>query len=354
MARSGWARSLTGAGVLTLLGATGALAQVCPLPAFTVGAPVGTDMYGPGIASAGGLVYVAGGYSFSTGGVVNQFKSYNPATNTWATLANLPTAVSMGSLAYDAVGGRLFLFGGTNVTVGPFNISQVYNIATNTWSAGPNLPDFRAFMSSGTIGNFIYLVGGYSTGNVSPAFNTNWQFNPVTGTFTTKAVLPALLGGAGSAVSGGRLYVIGGRTDANIVVQTNYEYDPVADTWATKAPLPGATGNVPGATALSGTAACTGDIIVTGGGNPFGPSEATFPDPSRSIEATAATNLYDVATNTWSAGPTMGTPRSFTTAAQAADNLIVVGGYTGATTTAAVDRIAGPPLPVNLSGFTVE
>lgn len=354
MARSGWARALAGAAVLTLLGATGALAQVCPLPVFTVGAPIGTDMYGPATTSAGGLIYVAGGYSFTTGGVVNQFKSFNPATNTWTTLANLPTAVSMGSLAFDAVGNRLFLFGGTNVTVGPFNISQVYNIATNTWSAGPNMPDLRAFMSSGVIGNFIYLVGGYSTGNISPAFNTNWQFNPVTGTYTPKAVLPANLGGAASAVSGGKLYVMGGRTDGNLVVQTNYEYDPVADTWATKAPVPGAQGNVMGATALGGTPACNGDIIVAGGGNPFGPSESAFPDPSRAIETTNTTNLYDVATNTWSAGPTMGTPRSFTTAAQAGDNLIIVGGYTGATTTAAVDRIAGPPLPVSLTGFSVK
>jgi N-acetylneuraminic acid mutarotase len=312
-------------------------------------------MYGPGTASCNGLVYEASGYSFSTAGVVNQFKSFNPATNTWTALLPVPTPVLMASLVCDSVGGRLFLFGGSSDPVAGtvVNLNQVYTIASNTWAAGPVMPAVRAFMSSGVLPNgMIHLIAGYSTGNISPAFNTNWQYNPVTGVYTVKAVLPATLGGAGTAVSGGKIYVMGGRTDLNAIVNTNYEYDPVADTWATKAPLTTAV-NVPGATALGGSAACNGDIIVAGGGNPFEGNEA-FPSSARAIQTTAITQLYDVATNTWAAGPSLLGPRSFTTATQAVDNLIIVGGYTGTTTTAAVDRIAGPPLPVNLSGFTVQ
>ena len=354
MARSGWARSLAGATLLTLAAATGAFAQVCPLPAWTAGPVVGTDMYSPAVASCGGLIYEAGGYSFSAAGNINQFKSYNPVTNAWTTLANLPTAIAIGSLACDPTGARLFLFGGNTSPTTVTNATSIYTIATNTWAPGPNLPDVRSFMSSGVIGTKIYLVAGYSTGNVDPAFNTNWEFDPVALTYTVKAPLPVMLGGAAGAVSGGKLYVMGGRNLASTNLNTVYEYDPVANTWATKAPLPTAV-NVAGGTGLGGNAACQGDIIVVGGGNPFEPNGPAFPDPSsRAIETTAVTQLYDVATNTWSAGPNLLQPRSFTTATQAADTLIVVGGYNGATTVATVDRIAGPPLPVDLSGFTVQ
>ena len=353
MARSGWARTLAAAALLTLLGATGALAQVCPLPPWTAGPTFGTDAYGVAVTNAAGLIYAAGGYSFSAAGNVNQFKSYNPVTNTWTTLANLPTATAISSLVYDAVGGRLFLFGGNTAPATVTNITQVYTIATNIWAPGPNMPDFRSFMASGVLPNgMMHLVSGYSTGNISPAFNTNWQFNPVTLTFTTKAVLPATLGGAAAAVSGGRLYVMGGRTDLNAIVNSNYEYDPVADVWATKATLPTAV-NVAGGAALSGTPACQGDVIVAGGGTPFEGIEA-FPDPARTPNALSVTQLYDVATNTWSAGPNMTSSRAFVNSTQAADTLLVVGGYNGSTTVNSTDRIAGPPLPVSLSGFTVE
>lgn len=354
MARSGWARSLAGATLLTLAGATGAFAQVCPLPAWTAGPVVGTDMYSPAVTSCNGLTYEAGGYSFSAAGNVNQFKSYNPVTNAWTTLANLPTATAISSLGCDAAGGRLFLFGGNTDPSTVTNIVQVYTIATNTWAPGPPLPAQRSFMASGAIGGKIYLVAGYSTGNVDPAFDTNWEFDPVTLTYTVRAPLPAMLGGAAGAVSGGRLYVMGGRNLAATQLNTVYEYNPVTNTWATKAPMPTAV-NVAGGTGLGGNAACNGDVIVVGGGNPFEPNGPAFPvSGTRAIETTAVTQLYDVTANAWTAGPNLLGPRSFTTAVQSGDTLLVIGGYTGTTTTAAVDRIAGPPLPVDLSGFTIQ
>ena len=58
----------------------------------------------------------------------------------------------------------------------------------------------------------------------------------------------------------------------------------------------------------------------------------------------------------WAYGiqPAMTAARAFVNAAQATDTLLVVGGYNGTTTVNTTDRIAGPPLPVSLNGFTVE
>jgi len=354
MARSGWAGALAGAALVAVVSTSGVYAGTCVLPAWGAGSPIGTDVYGASSAGGGGFVYAGGGYSFSGGGVVNQFRRWSPATNTWTSLANIPTAVSMASLLYDATGNRLFLFGGTDPNTGTvYSLNQVYNVATNTWSAGPAMPDIRAFMSSGVIGNKMYLVGGYSTGSVDPSFNQTWEYDPVLGTYTTKAVLPATLGGAGSAVSGGRLYVMGGRNISNDTLNTNYEYDPVANTWATKAVLPTPI-NVPGGTALSGQALCNGDIILVGGGNPFLTGARAMPLSAGAMKTTGITQLYNVPTNTWSAGPALPQGRSFLTAAQAADALVAIGGYSGTTTVTTVDRIQGPPLPVGLDGITVK
>lgn len=353
MANLGRVRAFAGALLLTFVGASGGQAGSCALPGWTGAPVVGNDVYGPAVTSAGGFIYAVSGYSASIGGWVNQFRRYDPATNAWTGLAPVPAAREMGSLVYDAAGGRLFFFGGLNVG-GPVTTVSVYTIATNTWSVGPSLPAARTQMGSGVIGGLIYLVGGFSAITISAAttHDQTWEFNPATGLYTTRAILPAPLGGAGSAVSGGRLYIMGGRDPVATQRDSNYEYDPVGNAWALRALLPTAV-TVPGSTALSGAASCNGDIILVGGGNPV-LKNSVSPGSARSTETTNITQLYNVSTNTWSAGPTLPTGRSFIGAAQAGNTLLAVGGYTGSTSVATVDRIAGPPLPVELQDVRVE
>ena len=59
------------------------------------------------------------------------------------------------------------------------NTTRIYDIATNTWSTGAPMPDVRAFMGSGYFNGKIYLVGGYTTGNVDPSFGQVWEYDPV-------------------------------------------------------------------------------------------------------------------------------------------------------------------------------
>ena len=355
---SGWVPALTVATLLAGPWVNGARAGTCTLPAWGVGSSLPAAVFGHAVTSAGGLVYVAAGFDSSVGTVVNQFASYNPATNSWTSLAAVPTPVMKATLAHDAAGGRLFLFGGANAALNTvLNIVQVYTISTNTWSSGPVLPAVRMFMGGGTLGGMIYLVGGYNAVTISPPTvqNQNWQFNPATGIYTTMAPLPAGLGGAGSGVSGGRLYIMGGRDGVTSNLGTNYEYTPATNSWATRAPLLTPV-NLPGATELSGDVSCNGDIIVVGGGDPFLSGEAFSRDLSRVGDTTGVSQLYNVATNSWSAGPTLPTARAYIGAAQAGNTLIAVGGNDGVgpSSVATVDRIQGPPLPVDLGGVRIE
>jgi kelch-like protein 1/4/5 len=269
-------------------------------------------------------------------------------------MAPLPTASTMGTLACDPTGTRLFLFGGTNATVtNVLNITQIYTIATNTWAAGNNLPAPRSFMSSGVVGGMIYLIGGYSTTLVTPSESQVWRYDPVAGTFTTLAPMTAGKGGAGSGVYQGKIYVMGGRDGVSTQLNTNYEYTVATDTWATRAPLLTAV-NVPASASLGGSGTCNQTFILAGGGNPFFHGAEALPRGQGVIETTGISQLYDAVANTWAAGPSLSQGRSFAAASQQGNTLIVVGGYNGSTTVQTVDRIQGPPLPVSLSGFSVQ
>ena len=135
-------------------------------------APMPSDTYGAASASDGTYAYEAGGYSFSQSGSVNTFYRYDPASDTWTTLAPMGDAFSMGSAVYYPTTNKIYVFGGTDATTGAVNnLTRIYDIATDTWSSGANMPDVRAFMASGynPDNGKIYLVSGYNTGDVTSA-----------------------------------------------------------------------------------------------------------------------------------------------------------------------------------------
>ena len=148
---------------------------------WTQAAPVAIDHYGGFMDSDGTFAYEGGGYSFSAAGTINQFGKFDPATNTWTPLAPVPdlnNAEASGVYAPNV--NKLFVFGGDDPTTGTVvNTTRIYDIATNTWSTGTPMPDVRAFMGSGYFNGKIYLVGGYTTGNVDPSFGQVWEYDPV-------------------------------------------------------------------------------------------------------------------------------------------------------------------------------
>ena len=125
------------------------------------------------------------------------------------------------------------------------------------------MPDMRGFMGSGYFNGKIYLVGGYTTGNVDPSFGQVWEYDPVLNTWNTSRMsMPTTMGGPGFGIINGHMYIAGGRNLANTNLNTLYDYDIAANTWTPRANLP--TGvNVPGSAVIAGK------LWVFGGGNPF-------------------------------------------------------------------------------------
>ena len=307
---------------------------------WTQAAPVAIDHYGGFMDSDGTFAYEGGGYSFSAADNINQFGRFDPVANTWTPLAAVPDLNNgEASAVYAPNVNKLFVFGGEEVSLGTVvNTTRIYDIGTNTWSTGAPMPDVRAFMGSGYYNGKIYLVGGYSTGNVDPSFGQVWEYDPVLNTFnTSRTSMPITMGGPGFGIINGHIYIAGGRDINNTNLNTLYDYDIAADTWAARANLP--TGiNVPGSAVI-------GDKLwVFGGGNPFAGGSAAAPASAKkglgasrtqslSPDTTNMLQVYDPVSNSWTSGPNLNQQRSFPAGTDVGNTAVAVGGYTGSNTT---------------------
>src|ERR1035437_9035942 len=210
---------------------------LAPAPASWVTvAPMPQDLYGVSMTSNGTYAYAAGGHSFSASATVNSFRRYDPFANSWTTLANMPAVAGMASAVYSPVNNKVYLFGGEDFGSGVVsNATRIYDVGSNTWSSGANMPGPRNFMASGYYNGKIYLVSGYSTGNVTDVQPNTWEYDPIANTWNTaRANLPHAAGGMAFGIINGHMYVAGGR-DATTVISLVWDYDIAGNTWTARA-----------------------------------------------------------------------------------------------------------------------
>jgi hypothetical protein len=229
--------------------------------------------------------------------VPGQFYGQTVLTTTagiWQRKTDMPLPRSRGAAVAFAPNGRIYVVGGeynngsTNMPI------EEYDPRADTWTNRLNLQTGVSNVGAATIGEAIYIPGGYSATNPAGARNTLQVYYPLENRVSTVTTdpLPAPRFGAGVAVVSGKLYVIGGSDDTLVARNTVYEYDPTrpaGSKWQTKAPMPTARIYL-GAAAVDG-------LIYAAGGVPGG-----FTD-------LATLEAYNPATNTWTARHAMSTGR---------------------------------------------
>jgi hypothetical protein len=215
-------------------------------------------------ASHGGNLYAVGGRS---GVVLADLDRYTPATDTWVSLAGMPTARA--GLAVAVVGNAIFAIGGRTgsggpCSGGPLATVERYDIDTDTWSTAASLPSARSDLAAYTQGGKIYVFGGCTAFGFTNAVDV---YDPVTDSWST---VPADMPTARAAMyaaggKGNRIYVIGGWNGGG-PLPTNEFYTVAADAWSTDTPM--ATPR-----AEMGLASHGGRIYTVGGALPaFGAS----------------------------------------------------------------------------------
>lgn len=180
--------------------------------------------------------------------------------------------------------------------------------AVACWRARAPMHDPRWDAAVGVVNGKLYMAGGIDAGyDLDGSLEA---YDPATNGWTQLAPMGTPRYGAGAAVVNGLLYVVGGVGDgANSGSRTLEVYDPATNSWAARAPMPDDRTNF-------GIGVVSGKIYVLGG------SYRTSTD----AHILSSTLVYDPATDGWSAGPPMTSPRANMGSASMGGVIAVVGG----------------------------
>jgi N-acetylneuraminic acid mutarotase len=200
-----------------------------------------------GAVAINGKIYVSGG-QVSENTTTNALFMFDPATNRWTQKHDMPEFTSGGMS--EEHNGQLYVVtkceGETcdhlSDTEQPFLFR--YDPATDTWTTLASPPVDHRHGAAGFIGGKLYVTGGWFT---YPGDSKQLDvYDPATNQWTTRAPLGRKRGYAASLAYNGKLYLIGGYAENAGVVRTTTVYNPATNTWGTGAPLPTARVDIAG------------------------------------------------------------------------------------------------------------
>ena len=229
--------------------------------------PIGR-VEGLGTAVAGKL-YVFGGFIDTSYNATKRADVYDPTTDTWARLPNMPKGLTHTGIT--AYGKDIYFAGGYQAktpgasTYGGqiFAIKDVfkYNVDTKKYTYLPSLPVARGSGELAVLDQKLHFFGGADSNRVEKG--DHWVM-PIGGTSWTRAAsLPNPRTHMGDAVLNGKLYVIGGQrgNDSKLVAQTDvHVWNPATGKWTAAKSL-----TVPRSHISSSTFVLNGRIILAGG-----------------------------------------------------------------------------------------
>ncbi len=251
------------------------------------------------------LVATSFGLTISIGGLALAQNS-NPEPGSWGQKASLIEANSEFTLT--STGGKIYVLGGYPQGRVSVKTVQIYDIANDKWTLGPPLPEVNNHGVAAAYDGVVYLFGGQTDPNTAYV-DTVYALDTKAGAqavWTQKAIMPTKRSAGAAIVYEGKVYIAGGRPPRG---HDFAAYDPKNDTWEKLPDLPSQRNHI--AMELIG-----GKIHVFGGrlGGGF------------QSDKTAAHEVFDPKTRSWSVAAPMLKPRSGINSAQAYGCVHVWGG----------------------------
>jgi N-acetylneuraminic acid mutarotase len=250
--------------------------------------------------------------------------TYQYDLSSWLTKQPMPSYRS--SFATTTYQNRIYCIGG-RTNIGPSAANEVYIPASDSWESKQAMSTPRHGLDANVVNDKIYLISGLVPDNRWPNVNvesyksfimTNAteEYDPSTDTWVTKAPIPKAAAYYSSAVIDNKIYIFS--LDYFKQKDGNYEsltqiYDPNTDTWTNGNPPPYAV-DMAGSTAI--TNSDFKRIYVIGG-------------RSSSLQV-AYNQIYNPATDSWSLGAPLPTPRYALAVCSLNKKIYTFGGYQGA------------------------
>jgi N-acetylneuraminic acid mutarotase len=202
------------------------------LDAWSTRAPLPVAMHHANAAAVNGKLYIAGFLTGSGFAADARVFEYDPMANAWTQKTSMPAGTARGASGVGVIGGEIFVAGGYRGGTAVDDFSS-YDVATDTWTVRPDLPRARDHMAAGAINDVLYVAGGRD-GTIAGHFPDVDAYDPMTDTWAPQLSMPTSRGGSAGAVVGGRLYVFGGEgsgSGSGVFGQAE-AYAPTSGHWA--------------------------------------------------------------------------------------------------------------------------
>ena len=107
-----------------------------------------------------GKIYAIGGhyYDSSKSHYLSTVEEYNPSTDNWQTVAQMPTGRAF--LAAAAVDGKIYAMGGSKGSY--LNTVEEYDPGTDSWRKVTQMPTARDDFAAAAVDGKIYAIGGWN------------------------------------------------------------------------------------------------------------------------------------------------------------------------------------------------
>jgi N-acetylneuraminic acid mutarotase len=233
------------------------------------------------VAVVDGLIYAPGGLVNTSGRFQGsaEFEVYDPVADRWRSLA--PLYARLHHLQVAAHEGRVYLFGGMSDCEACEPHTMAYDPASDAWTQLGPMPDWRSGGAAVTVGDYIYLVGGWGERTESEGGSDLLRYEPATDTWTERAPLNERRDHVNAVAYNGKIYAFGGRWRSGDL-RSMEVYDPVADTWTAGPEMRDAR--------AGHAAAVVGDRLYVAGGELISQSPAAI---------VATVEVFDPALNSW-------------------------------------------------------
>lgn len=271
-----------------------------------------------------GKVYLLGGYDESNN-VSGSVIEYDPVFETQTLKAEMTPRARFGAGCVD---GKIYVAGGMTASgdAPQTATGQVYNPTTDTWAAISDMPSARSDHTALGVNGNVYFMFGYDSSY--EGMNSVVAYDPVAETWATKTPSPHTGRGDVSCTlhpDSKTIVVAGGWGGDDYSFQTDVElYDVLTDKWSAVADIPKARGDMSVVTH-------NGRIHVIGGEIWSGKVLPCAWDASQDCNVNAIPThehyVLDMANNVWGSGAPIPTARFRFSSVDVNGAIFVFGGH---------------------------
>lgn len=189
------------------------------------------------VEELGGKVHLVGGWSHSRSNNVSlaSHDVFDPVAPGYVAGGAAPAPTARNHASSGAIGGKLYVTGGRSPghegeDARNLTATEVYDPATDSWAPLAPLPTARSGGASAVLNGKLYVLGGGLPGNAVHA--TIERYDPATDQWEQLEDMPVPRTGHRAVAANGSLYILGGFVSSNGVrtgnlgVTSAYRYTP--------------------------------------------------------------------------------------------------------------------------------